>query len=164
MSRLLGLAVAWAASWTVLAAVWLLFTDTKRFPELMLGVAAAAIAATASELVRSQRISPIRPRAAMLARAYRALVRIPVDLALLAVEAVDQAVRPRRVRGTFLALRFRAGDGSPEDLARHALAEAMGSLAPNTIVVGVDDDQDLLLVHQLVRRADPDALDPLRLR
>jgi multisubunit Na+/H+ antiporter MnhE subunit len=164
MGRLLRLALAWAATWTVLAALWLLFTDTKRFPELMLGVAAAAIGATASELVRAQRLAPIRPRLSMLSGAHRAVARVPVDLALLAVAAVRQAVRPRPVRGSFLALRFRAGDAGPENLARHALAEAVGSLAPNTIVVGVDPDKDLLLVHQLVRHADPDALDPLRLR
>ena len=162
--RLLRLGLAWAATWAVLAATWLLLTDTRRFPELMLGVVAAAIAATASELVRAQRIGRIRPRLGMLRGLPRAVARIPADLALLAVSATQQAVRPRRVRGSFLALPFQAGDGGSESHARHALAEAVGSLAPNTIVVGVDVGRDLLLVHQLVRRAHPDALDPLRLR
>jgi multisubunit Na+/H+ antiporter MnhE subunit len=162
--RLLRLALVWAATWAVLAAVWLLLTDTRRFPELMAGVVAAAIAATGSELVRAQRIAEVRPRLGQLAHVHRAVARVPADLALLTVEALRQLSRPRRVRGAFLALRFEAGGDSAEDTARRALAEAAGSLAPNTIVIGVDRDRDVLLVHQLVRRPDPDRLDPLRLR
>ncbi|MCW3018653.1 MAG: hypothetical protein JWN10_961, partial [Solirubrobacterales bacterium] len=38
---------------------------------------------------------------------------------------------------------------SARDAGRRALAESFGSLAPNTIVIGVDPERDLLLVHQL---------------
>ena len=39
-----------------------------------------------------------------------------------------------------------------------ALTESLGSMGPNQIVLGVDRDRDLLIVHQLVpddERADP---------
>jgi hypothetical protein len=43
------------------------------------------------------------------------------------------------------------------------LTEIVGSLAPNTIVIGVDADSGLLLVHQLRRNGDRDDIDVLEL-
>ena len=56
----------------------------------------------------------------------------------------------KRTRGQFRAVPFKAGT-SESDRGRYALTEIVGSLAPNTIVIGVDVDSDLLLVHQLRR-------------
>jgi hypothetical protein len=39
----------------------------------------------------------------------------------------------------------------------------LGSLAPNTIVIGIDDERDLMLVHQLRRDGGRDELDVLEL-
>jgi hypothetical protein len=39
----------------------------------------------------------------------------------------------------------------------------MGSLSPNTIVVGVDTERGLVLVHQLQRQGDAEQIDPLGL-
>jgi hypothetical protein len=45
------------------------------------------------------------------------------------------------------------------------MAEALGSFAPNTIVVGVDQEREHLLAHQLLPTRRPqDAIDPLGLR
>ena len=58
---------------------------------------------------------------------------------------------------------FRAGGDGSRDVGRRALAEGLGSLAPNTIVIGVDDERDLLLVHQLHRSGGREELDVLEL-
>jgi hypothetical protein len=60
---------------------------------------------------------------------------------------------------------FEPGEGSPEDLARHALAEAAGSFSPNTVVIGVDVERGTLLAHQLLADEDDPAraIDPLGL-
>jgi multisubunit Na+/H+ antiporter MnhE subunit len=52
----------------------------------------------------------------------------------------------------------------PEPRAYRAVAGAFGSVAPNTIVIGVDPDDGLLYVHQLEPTRKPDDLDPLKLR
>jgi hypothetical protein len=75
-----------------------------------------------------------------------------------------QLVLRRPPRGEFRAVRFRAGrpDGA-RDTARRVLAKEFGSFAPNSYVIGVDAERDLMLVHQLEPRGGRDKLDPLEL-
>lgn len=58
---------------------------------------------------------------------------------------------------------FRGGGDGSDDVGRRALAEGLGSLAPNTIVIGIDGENDLLLVHQLHRSGGREQLDVLEL-
>ena len=104
----------------------------------------------------------VRPR--WLRRAWRPVVRVPLDLVVLTRTAVVQLVRPRARHGRFFAVPFAGDRRDPEDSARRALAEALGSFAPNTIVVGVDVERGLMLVHQLVPRPSAETIDPLELR
>ena len=154
---LAGLALAWLGWWIVAGAVWLGLTDTERFPELMAGAGAAAIAATGATVVRQQRRGVLRPRAIWLARIARPLANVPRDLALLAAVLFRRLVLRRDVRGRFVAVPFTAGGESARDGTRRALAEGAGSLSPNSYVVAVDGERDLLVAHQLAPTADPAA-------
>jgi len=159
--------VSWTAVAVALFAFWLLLIDTREAPQLFLGVAAAALGATGSELVRHQRIARVGLRWRWLPRLWRPLANVPGDLVRLSVAAL-RAARPgaRPPAGRLRALEFDAGGGNPADLGRAALAELAGSLSPNTYVIGVDAKRRLLLVHQLV----PDeerprrTIDPLEMR
>ena len=63
------------------------------------------------------------------------------------------------------AIPFRHGsEQNARDAARRALAESLGSLAPNTIVIGIDPERDLILAHQLRCRGGVDDVDVLGLR
>jgi hypothetical protein len=147
-------------------AFYLLTVDTTDLPELYVLAGVALLCGIAFEVSREQAFEEAALRPALLARAWRAAVRVPRDIAIVSWEALKQLVAPKRSRGTFRAVRFRdRSSASPSrDAARRALAEALGSLAPNTIVIGVDREHDLLLVHQLRRRGDQDDLDVLGLR
>lgn len=90
------------------------------------------------------------------------MLNVPAHILLVGREAVAQCARPKAARGTFRAVSF-AGGEQPEDVGRRALSEALGSLAPNTIVIGVDTDRQLLLVHQLRRTGGSQELDALGL-
>ena len=94
---------------------------------------------------------------------WRPVAKVPLDIVLVSAEALAQLVRRRAVRGQFRAVRFDAMGDTPEDTARRALTDVLGSLAPNTIVIGVDQERGLLLVHQLRRQGEPRNLDVLRL-
>jgi hypothetical protein len=48
-------------------------------------------------------------------------------------------------------------------VGRSALAESLGSFAPNTIVIGVDPERELILGHQLRRTGGDEAIDVLGL-
>jgi multisubunit Na+/H+ antiporter MnhE subunit len=156
--------VAWAASWLVGAAVWLVLVDTTYTPELIAGAVAAALAATGTELVRRQRIARISAHPRWLVYAWRPLLRVPADVARLTLAALAQLIHPQASRGRFVALRFEFGGEEPSDHGRRALAEGLGSFSPNTYVVGIDHDRDLILVHQMVpTREQAKAIDPLEL-
>ncbi len=77
---------------------------------------------------------------------------------------LQQLVRPRSERGALRAVPFDFGErDSPRDAGRRALGEALGSLAPNTIVVGIDPEHNLILAHQLYLSGGSDAVDVLGL-
>ncbi len=95
--------------------------------------------------------------------AWRLVGQIPRDIALVCWEAVAQLIRPRAARGAFRSTGFTAVADTAADAGRRALAEALGSVAPNTIVIGVDAEHGVLLVHQLRRQGPEEDLDVLRL-
>jgi multisubunit Na+/H+ antiporter MnhE subunit len=66
-------------------------------------------------------------------------------------------VRRRDERGALIELPYGAVADTPEAATHRAFTEALGSLAPNTLVVDIDRDRHVLIVHQLVPTADPAA-------
>ena len=139
-------------------AFYLLLIDTTSPPELYGLAGVALLAALAFVAAREPRTADAALAARCLRQGWRPLARIPKQVIVLCREALAQLVRPRPHRGAFTAVPFAiAGDdGAP---GREALAELMGSLAPNTIIVGIDSERQLLIGHQLVPSDDRDELD-----
>src|SRR2546429_6472055 len=154
-------AVFWLVAWVFAYAIWLVHSDSPKLPELIAGIGIATIAATGTELVRRQRIAGIAVRAAFLRRAWRPLAGAVPDIGRLVVAAFAQLLHPRATRGRVVALPFQHGAEEPHENARRALAQALGSFAPNTIIVGIDPDTHRLIAHQLVSTGEPSELDPL---
>jgi hypothetical protein len=144
-------------------AFYLLLIDTTDLPELYVGIAAAVIAALAFEVSREQGFAEVSLSPLWLRGAWRLLERVPVDAVRVGAAAVAQLVRPRRARGRLHAIPFDACADEPRDAGRRALAEALGSLPPNTIVIGIDTERGLLLAHQLAPGGRPQDIDVLRL-
>lgn len=152
----------WTIGWVLAAALYLLLIDITDLPELIVGAGAAALAATGLDLAREQGAGQ-RIRGGWLLRIYRPILRVPLDIVIVSLMAL-RAIADRRARhGTFRALPF-AG-GGPQQLAggRRALAEGFGSLAPNTFVIGIDEEQELILAHQLRRMPSRKTIDVLDL-
>lgn len=144
-------------------AFYMLLIDTTSLPELYVLAGVAVTCGVAYRVGRQQEFVEPHIAPSWLLASGRLLVRIPADIVLVCREAVAQLLAPRAVRGTFRAARFDAVAATPSDTGRRALVETLGSVAPNTIIVGVDADRGLLLVHQLRRHGDPQDLDSLRL-
>jgi multisubunit Na+/H+ antiporter MnhE subunit len=154
----------WISLWAVLFAFWLLLVDTLKAPELAAGAFAAALGVVVSALTaRGAGASP-RPRLGWLRRVPAALVRLPLDTGVLAAALWRRVGRRRRVRGSFRAVRFRGGGRDGYSVARRAAAKWLDSLGPNSYVVGIDEERDVLLVHQLVPPQEPGSADPMELR
>lgn len=128
---------------------YLLLIDTLDLPELYTGAGVVVLAAALFGASRDPEPTEIAPRALWWLRGWRVLARVPGDIAGVSFAALDQVVRRRPSYGGLRAVSF-AGDRNPRTAAgRRALAEALGSLTPNTIVLGVDVERGLILAHEL---------------
>jgi len=146
MAKRVGFWVAW---YVPLVLLWLLFVDTFARQEVIAGLVAAAVAATAAELVRSQELVRFR----LDPRWLRGLPGLPWqvlhDTWLLTV-ALWRHCTGSPVRGVFRVVPFPSEADDDRSAARRALATALVSVAPNTVVVGVEGAEGEMLVHQLV--------------
>jgi len=142
--------------------LWLLFTSTVNPGEAVVGVAVAAIAATATTLVRSKNPFLFQPRLRWLLLVGRLPVAIASDTWTVMRVLVLHLSGRRRVRGTLRALPFPYGDpDSAEDGARRALAATLVSMTPNSVVLGFDRERGEIVYHRLgPARKDPKALLP----
>jgi|SRR5215211_1599414 len=165
MAAHLPAAGRWFVRWVLLMVLWLALTDTKNTQDVLAGVVAAALGATVAGLV-TRRGSP-KPVAKSLAllelgprRLLRPLWRLVVDTGILTA-ALGRRLAGRQVRGSFRGVRFRP-DAPRRSAAGRLLTEVWGSLTPNRYVVGIDEEEGLLMVHELVPADEP--ADPLARR
>jgi multisubunit Na+/H+ antiporter MnhE subunit len=150
-----GAARAFAVWWVLCGALWLALVDRTRLDELLTGIVAATLGATAAVLVRQQRQVILRPRLRWLARSGRVLLSFVPELWPLTRALVLRGILRRPGTGEIVELPFSAVEEAPRDAAFRVLSVTLGSFAPNTIVIGVDADARVLRAHQLVPTSDP---------
>jgi hypothetical protein len=151
----------WLVWWAICFALWLLLVFKTELLEFLAGAIAAAMAATAVELVRSRGYAPFAGDLRWV-RAYLRLPReVAVDCFVLARALWLQLTGKKTIQGRFRVIHFEgcAGD-DPRSEARRATAKWIGGVAPNTYVIGFDEERDSVLVHQLVHTEQPPDVDP----
>jgi hypothetical protein len=141
----------WLAWYFPLFGLWLLFVDTLASPELVVGAIAAALAATAADVVREQDLVRFRMRARWLPGLASLPWQVVTDSWLLAVALWRELRRPGSVNGLFRVLPFPIDQDDATGAARSAMVTSIASIAPNTYVVGVERGEGTILLHQLVR-------------
>jgi multisubunit Na+/H+ antiporter MnhE subunit len=145
-----GRVAGWMAWFGVLNLVWLVFVSTWSLEEAILGLFAAAIAATAAEAVREQGVAGFRPRAGWLWQArvlpWRAARETCVVLAILARLLTGRG----HVRSRFRVLPVSLPEDPYEQAAKRALLVAGESFAPNSYVLAIDTRKGLMLTHELL--------------
>jgi hypothetical protein len=156
-------AAAWSLAFVFSGALYLLLIDTTSLPELIVGAGAAALAATGFELAREQHIAGETVRLGWLRRMHRPFVRIIPDIGMVSFVALRQLVRRDARCGAFRSVGFACGEDEKLESGRRSLAEGFGSVAPNTVIVGIDGDRELLLAHQLKPSGGREAIDLLEL-
>jgi multisubunit Na+/H+ antiporter MnhE subunit len=151
----LGALRAFVVWWVMCGALWLALIDRTRLDELMTGVVAATVGATAAVLVREQRDIILRPRARWFRPAWRQLVAFFTDLWPLTRVLVTRGVLRRAETGTIHEFTLDGTGDSPSDAAFGVFTTGIGSFGPNTIVLDIDDEDGTLRAHQLVPTSDP---------
>jgi len=141
---------SWLAWFGGLLILWFLLVGNIADTERIAGLVAAAIGATAAEVVRSQGLLDLRVEWRWITRTPRQLARVLPDFFVV----IGTLGRPRR--GAFRILDFPTGGERAVDHGRRAWAGFAASLAPNRLVVDIDPDNRSVLVHDLVPGAAPD--------
>ena len=155
--------LAWSAAWVFAAALYLVLIDITDLPELIVGVGAAVLAATGAELAREQGIVGESIRFRWLLRLYRPLLKVPGDIAFVSLVALWGLVRREPQVGRFRAVTFTCAETAELETGQAALAEAFGSFAPNTFVIGIDTEREVILAHQLRPTGGRESIDVLEL-
>jgi hypothetical protein len=152
-----------AANWltwlVILFGLWLGFVGATSAGEELAGIVTAGLGATAAEVVRRHGLFSYRPPLALLrSLPLRAWYVVRDFVLLLAV--LGRSLATRRVRdGAFRVLERETGGDDARGRGLRAYVGWAGSLAPNTLVVHVDEAEHLVLEHELVRdRSSPDPL------
>jgi hypothetical protein len=119
----------WIAWYVPMVVLWLAFVDTLAREEVAAGLVAAAIAATAAELVRSQDLV----RFHLDPRWLRGLAQLPWQVlrdTWLLTAALWRHSTGRPVHGRFRVVPFPSEADDARSAARRALATAVTSVAP----------------------------------
>src|SRR4029453_14161993 len=126
MARRVGFWIAW---YVPLLAIWLAFVDTFNSEEVALGLVAAAIAATAAEVVRSQELVRFRMDPRWLRDVPQLPRQVLRDCWLLTV-ALWRHCTGRPVRGVFRVVPLPREADDASSAGRGGRGSAPGSGAP----------------------------------
>ncbi|MDQ6729018.1 MAG: hypothetical protein M3022_01595 [Actinomycetota bacterium] len=150
--------------WLACAGLWMWLEDTVALANMVDGAVAAAVGATGTTLVYAERLVAFDPRARWALGLWRPLAQFGPDMRMLISALVRALSRGERAPGALRSVRFEPTGGPGEVSARCALATAVGSFAPNTIVLDIEPAEEVMLVHQLVPQPrDRTSVDPLGL-
>ena len=145
----------WFLWWCLLFGAWLLLLGTRTVEEMSVGAVAGALAAGGVEAVRKGSAMRFRPAAAWPRLLAALPYRLLVDCGLVFAELGRHLVFRRPLHGRLRALHFEAGsERAARSAARSAVAVWIASFAPNTFALGVDDERNTILLHELRTRRD----------
>jgi len=146
-ARRVGSGIIW---WILMMSFWVMLDDSIATDELLAGAGAAVLAAVLAELVTYQAASRFRLRIWWLAPALRLPGEVARDLVIVYAALWRRLVSGQQPDSAFTERPARYGDDGPEGVTRRTLLIGGRSLAPNTFVLGIDAERDVMVVHQLV--------------
>jgi multisubunit Na+/H+ antiporter MnhE subunit len=141
---------AWLVWWVLLMSLWVIVDDSIALDELLAGAGAAALAAFLAELVTHQAGTRFRMRAGWLVPALGLPGEVVRDTVIVFAALWRRLARGEQPSSGFRELPVRYGDASDEGVTRRVLLVGGRSVAPNTFVLGIDRERDVMVVHQLV--------------
>ncbi|HLH30954.1 MAG TPA: hypothetical protein VKY31_07100 [Terriglobia bacterium] len=139
----------WLVQFLLMVALWFAFVAKTELAEALIGIGAAALAATADAAVRRSRIAKFRPKPAWLLEAWRLPGDILRDTILVFKALLRQLILHKKPQNILRSIPFDSGGHSARSSARRALALFFTTISPNFIVIGIDNDKNSMLIHQV---------------
>lgn len=144
--------------WTlpVFYGTWLLFVGSFSLHELLIGIIAAVLASAGMVVVKIFYQTPFSPDASDLLALWRLPWYLLSDTFVVLTVAAKDLLGTERADSLFRVVPFQAGrTKNPRMTARRALATLYSTVAPNSIVLGVNTKDQKLLFHQIKRSSVP---------
>ena len=143
-------ALFWLGEFGILLGLWMLFVSKPAMDELVVGIFAAAIAATASDVVRGRNLARFYPHFKDILQAIRIPWYIFSGTAEISQVLVRQLLAGKPAESLIQAVRFDCGtDDEQEASERRALAIAYTTITPNFVVIGIQQRPEAMIYHQL---------------
>jgi multisubunit Na+/H+ antiporter MnhE subunit len=131
-------------------AFWVMIDDSVATDELLAGAGAAALAALLAEVVTYQAATRFQMRLRWLVPALSLPGQVARDTLIVYRALWRRLAHGEQPPSAFLEVPARFGDDTPEGITRRALLVGGTSVAPNTFVLGMDSERDVMVVHRLV--------------
>lgn len=143
---------AWLFWWVLLMSFWVILDDSIDTDELLAGAGAAAIGAFLAELATYQVASQVRVRIEWLVPALSLPWQAIRDTGLIFMALWRFLALGREPRSGFREQAVRFGPDTVEGRTRRSLLIGGRSVAPARLVLGLDSDRDVMVVHELATR------------
>ena len=141
---------SWLVWWVLMMSFWVMLDDSIATDELLAGAGAAALAALLAEVVTYQAATRLRIRVTWLIPALSLPGQVVRDTGIIYHALWRRLVHGEEPPSAFLELPARYGNDTPEGMTRRTLLVGGTSVAPNTFVLGIDPERDVMVVHRLV--------------
>jgi multisubunit Na+/H+ antiporter MnhE subunit len=128
--------------------LWMIFVSELRWHELEIGIAAALLATIGNWVVTEEGLAAFRPRARWVLLGLWEPWYVVKGMVVVFRELwrTFTGVQPE---GRFKAVAYQYGGADPMSTAKRALFAVYVTVSPDTIVVGLDRDQQIALLHQV---------------
>lgn len=140
----------WLVWWVLLMSFWVVLDDSIAVDELLAGAGAAALAAFLTELPACQAATRFRMRLGWVAPALGLPGQVARDTVIVFAALWRFLVRGDLPRSGFREIPARFGGASAVGVTRRVLLVGGRSVAPNAFVLGIDQERNVMVVHQLV--------------
>ena len=141
---------AWLVWWVLLMSFWVILDNSIEPDELLAGAGAAALGAFLAEVAFYQADTRFRMRIGWVVPALSLPGQVASDTAIVFAALWRRLVRGEEPPSGFRQVPVRYGSDTAEGETRRVLLVGGKSVAPNSFVLGLDAEREVMVIHQLV--------------
>ena len=139
----------------VMAAEWILLVAGLRRDEMIVGGISVVASVLFLQLVYRAEDQKLDIRLKDLVQVWRLPWYILSEAGIIVLVLLKDLCGIKRAGSFYRVCGFKTGKNDPLLIARRVLATAYTTMAPNSIVIGIDYEQSQMLFHQLERSSVP---------
>src|SRR5581483_2935817 len=131
-----------------LLGLWMIFVSMAKLDELLVGIAAALIAAFADGVVKAKKFATFYPHLKTMLLVFWELWYV-LKGTVIVFGALIKRLLGNRPQIELRAVPFDAGGRDSESAARRALAILLTTISPDTITIGIHREKNVMLAHYI---------------